>query len=234
MAISEMDQMISRLQHVPGHEDQIIEMLEGFLEVFPILDVGLFRYSPIGYLTEGVMAIVPENSGLTELSHIRDIRDDIRTVPPVKEAVRERKAVLVKGDEFIKYNFRYRFSQNTRFLLFVPICFRNTVTGVLSSTQFSAGEKEIEALLPAITRYGVEVGRIFERPYLKNGDSGMLNARELEIMYLLSLGESTKSIAEKIHLSEFTVQDYIKASLKKLGVRNRTQAVAELLRKGIL
>jgi hypothetical protein len=35
-------------------------VLKSFLELFPLLDIGVFRYSPFGYLTEGIMAITPE------------------------------------------------------------------------------------------------------------------------------------------------------------------------------
>jgi DNA-binding CsgD family transcriptional regulator len=35
-------------------------------------------------------------------------------------------------------------------------------------------------------------------------------------------------------ISEATVNQYVKSAIKKLGVQNRVQAVAELFRKGVI
>jgi DNA-binding NarL/FixJ family response regulator len=54
------------------------------------------------------------------------------------------------------------------------------------------------------------------------------------MMQKLSIGETTKAIAQSMHLSEFTIRDYIKLSLRKLGVKDRTHAVAILIKHGII
>ncbi|OLO39004.1 hypothetical protein BTR23_10715 [Alkalihalophilus pseudofirmus] len=226
----EIEQYIAKIKAINSHEDQIIKILKGFLELFPLNDIGLFRYSPLGFLTEGIMAITPEEG----LYHIRDIRDDIRTVPLTYNAVRKRKAVIITGEDFVKYNQRYSFSPNSSFLLIVPICFRSNVVGLTVSTQFSENSEKIEQILPLIELYGELLGKIFEEPYIINDDHCVLNKREVEVMQMLALGESTKSIAQLINLSEFTIKDYIKSSLKKLGVNHRTHAIAELIRMGII
>ncbi|WP_342430674.1 LuxR C-terminal-related transcriptional regulator [Neobacillus sp. FSL H8-0543] len=227
---SDIEKYIASIKTINSHEDQIIKILEGFLELFPLLDIGLFRYSPLGFLTEGIMAITIEEG----LTHIRDIRDDIRTVPLTYNAVRKRKAIIITGEDFVKYNQRYSFSANSSFLLIVPICFSSNAVGLTVSTQFSESSEKIEKLLPLLTLYGELIGKIFEDPYIINNDSCLLSKREVEVMQMLSIGESTKSIAQLMHLSEFTIKDYIKSSLKKLGVNHRTHAIAELIRQGII
>lgn len=58
-----------------------------------------------------------------------------------------------------------------------------------------------------------------------NGDSpAHLSARELEILSFVVAGESNKGIARTCHLAESTVKIHLKTILRKIHVRNRTQA----------
>ena len=53
-------------------------------------------------------------------------------------------------------------------------------------------------------------------------------------MKRIAWGDSTKEMAYSLGISEFTIKQYVKFAIKKLGAQNRAQAVAELFRKGIL
>jgi two-component system, NarL family, response regulator LiaR len=57
-----------------------------------------------------------------------------------------------------------------------------------------------------------------------------LTAREWEVLDLLCQQRSTREIAEALVLSPETVRTYVKTILRKLGVRSRSEAVAEALR----
>jgi DNA-binding CsgD family transcriptional regulator len=59
-----------------------------------------------------------------------------------------------------------------------------------------------------------------------NGDApadvhALLTNRELQIVQLICLGCLTKQVADRLHLSEFTVRSYLKTVYCKLGVRSR-------------
>jgi two-component system nitrate/nitrite response regulator NarL len=56
------------------------------------------------------------------------------------------------------------------------------------------------------------------------GHAAQLSARELEILKFLVAGDSNKAIARTCHLAESTVKIHLKTILRKIGVRNRTQA----------
>lgn len=60
-----------------------------------------------------------------------------------------------------------------------------------------------------------------------------LSARELEILKLLATGLSNSEIAERLHLSKGTVQNYVSNIFVKLEVTDRTQAAVIALRHGI-
>jgi LuxR family maltose regulon positive regulatory protein len=62
-----------------------------------------------------------------------------------------------------------------------------------------------------------------------------LSERELEVLALLATGRSNQQIAEELVVALDTVKKHVSRVLDKLGVANRTQAVArarelELLR----
>jgi len=61
-----------------------------------------------------------------------------------------------------------------------------------------------------------------------------LTPRELDILFELAHGSTDREIAAKFVLSEGTVKTHLRHILKKLGARNRTQAVAYVLRKGLI
>jgi DNA-binding NarL/FixJ family response regulator len=66
-----------------------------------------------------------------------------------------------------------------------------------------------------------------------NGSSGKLDAlsaRERQVLDLLSAGSDQEKIAQELFISPKTVATHIQRILTKLGVHNRTQAVALALR----
>lgn len=53
----------------------------------------------------------------------------------------------------------------------------------------------------------------------------LLTNREMQIVQLMCLGYLTKQVADRLHLSEFTVRSYVKTIYCKLGVRSRAAMV---------
>ncbi|TCU06822.1 response regulator transcription factor [Rhizobium sullae] len=79
-------------------------------------------------------------------------------------------------------------------------------------------------------------------PRTVNGDSGLnidvgsnpLTQREQEVLRLLTTGMQNKIIANRMGISENTIRIHIHHILRKLGVRNRTEAANAGLRSGLL
>jgi DNA-binding NarL/FixJ family response regulator len=61
-----------------------------------------------------------------------------------------------------------------------------------------------------------------------------LTARELEILAQLATGNTDTEIARHLHVHEGTVKTHIRNILRKLGVRNRTAAIAHALRERLI
>ena len=61
-----------------------------------------------------------------------------------------------------------------------------------------------------------------------------LSARQLEILSLISQGFSNKEIAKQIDLSLPTVKVELRKIMDNLRARDRTMAVAEAIRRGLI
>jgi DNA-binding NarL/FixJ family response regulator len=59
----------------------------------------------------------------------------------------------------------------------------------------------------------------------------LLSRRELEVLALIAEGDTNAEIAERLVIAATTVESHVKSILRKLEVRNRTQAVARYLRR---
>ncbi|NUT98915.1 MAG: response regulator transcription factor [Saccharothrix sp.] len=62
----------------------------------------------------------------------------------------------------------------------------------------------------------------------------LLTARELEVLRLLASGLTTGEAAKAIHRSQATVKSHISHALAKLGLHDRTQAIAMAYRMGLM
>jgi DNA-binding NarL/FixJ family response regulator len=70
------------------------------------------------------------------------------------------------------------------------------------------------------------------RPSTRGNPAG-LTAREVEVLALIAEGLRNAQIAERLFLSERTVDRHVSAVLRKLSVRTRAQASAEAVRLGL-
>ncbi|MEW9674084.1 LuxR C-terminal-related transcriptional regulator [Ammoniphilus sp. 3BR4] len=217
---------VKKLMVSGDQEDLIIQIIETYMKLFPVLNAHLFRYSPFGYLAEGIISL--SSSGL---AHIRDNREDIRSLPGILAAIRERKAKYYSGIDYMKLSSKYILAYHS--LMILPICHNSVVIGYIISSNFKEEAEFDEKLLSSLTLFGNLIGKVL---YLSNASEkqGQLSKRELEVMQRVSWGESSKEIADSLKISEPTVKQYVQSAIKKLGAQNRTQAVAELLRKGII
>jgi len=61
-----------------------------------------------------------------------------------------------------------------------------------------------------------------------------LTVREVEVLQQISGGNRNRDIAELLHISEETVKVHVKHIMDKLGAKDRTQAIAIAVRRGII
>src|SRR5699024_5526778 len=89
----------------------------------------------------------------------------------------------------------------------------------------------------ALLKFGHSAGEVLEKFYSSINEMNEIihfSPRKIEILELIAEGESTTGAADVLHLSEYTVRDYITSVMQKMKARNRTEAVARAIRKGVI
>jgi DNA-binding NarL/FixJ family response regulator len=76
---------------------------------------------------------------------------------------------------------------------------------------------------------GMTVFRDLEEP-----PPNRLSEREREVLGLIASGATNREIAESLHLSPWTIKEYTVTVYRKLGVRNRSEAVQRAQRVGLI
>jgi two-component system, NarL family, response regulator DevR len=83
-------------------------------------------------------------------------------------------------------------------------------------------DPKVAAVVLAAARQAVETDST-EQP---------LNVRQREVLRLVAEGHSNREIAERSHLSEYTVKGYVEEILERLGARNRVHAAILATKRG--
>jgi len=125
---------------------------------------------------------------------------------------------------------------------FVLRCLRSGYLGFLLHT---TPTDEVAAALPRIadgeavvaaalaSRVALSGARLADDSFWPGVTRG-LTRRESEVLEGLSHGQSTRQVAENLFVGEETVRSHLKSLYQKLGVGDRSAAVAHAFREGIL
>jgi len=90
-------------------------------------------------------------------------------------------------------------------------------------------------LAPAVTRRLIaEFARLRPPQHTRSDDLDALTRRETEILGLVAAGLSNGEIAERLVLSNETVKTHVSHVLRKLGLRDRAQAVVAAYESGLV
>ncbi|MDM5249554.1 helix-turn-helix transcriptional regulator [Lysinibacillus sp. G4S2] len=217
------------IDNFSNHEELLIHILQVYLNSFPIKDAYLLRYSPIGFVAEGIIYL-NESEG----AHIGEIREEIRSFPIIYSAIIDKKAKYCTGMDYLKnISIKYVVDSKHNKLLIVPIFIGPYVFGYICSTHFKDDIEINDTFLDDLTSFGHMVGHLLIQSNRKSKDIS-LSKRELEVMMLVANGDSTKEIANIMDLSELTINQYVKSAIKKLKAKNRSHAISLLYQQGII
>jgi DNA-binding NarL/FixJ family response regulator len=88
------------------------------------------------------------------------------------------------------------------------------------------------ALSPQLAASMLDEVRKLDQP--NNDEERVITRREEEVLQLIANGCSTPEVAEKLFISQKTVKNHLASIYQKLDARDRTQAVLQAVRMGIV
>lgn len=89
------------------------------------------------------------------------------------------------------------------------------------------------ALSPQLAATMLDEVRRLDRP-TDSDDERVVTRREEEVLQLIADGCSTPEVAERLYISQKTVKNHLASIYQKLDARDRTQAVLQAVRMGIV
>jgi DNA-binding NarL/FixJ family response regulator len=106
----------------------------------------------------------------------------------------------------------------------------------------SVGREELLTAIRSVHRGGHFLHADVARPLLRRAalearlrpGGADLTVRDLQVLELLSDGKSNKEVAQILGISDETVKSHLKRLFEKLGVSDRTEAVALALRQNLI
>jgi DNA-binding NarL/FixJ family response regulator len=181
-----------------------------------------------------------EQNGISVLGTAADGEDAIREIEQLrpKVAIVDLRMPGFSGGEIIR---RARaVAPDTALLVYTGLIDHATIGDALDAGANGVIEKDASMLELVRAVRLVAVGRSYIDASLAStllqgsGFAAGLTTRELEVLRLLSDGNSNESIANALHIAPDTVRAHVRKAMAKLGSTTRTQAVATALRQSLI
>ncbi|MFC4768123.1 LuxR C-terminal-related transcriptional regulator [Effusibacillus consociatus] len=214
----------------------------GVVRHLPFRRCGIFSYASDPKYGRGLWGIN------VDIRQIQSITEKTERVPAIH------KAILTKHPYYVS-NALSEFPPQyvTQFGLLspvvIPLLNESKVVGIILADQGENVRFEVsfDTLTTAMV-FAADAGKMLKN-FLSQSNSAAfvppprpevtptgshLTDRELEVLHLVAEGLTMKEIARQLYISEFTVRDHITSITKKLRAKNKSQAVALAIRKGVI
>lgn len=225
LTIWSIEEQLKNLVHLPNQEQQICHVLTSFHTLFDSEKLSFYRFSPIGYMAEGIAELA--NDKFESISYIRD---DLRALPAIRKVVDSCQSAYYSGSDYIiNVSSRYTLQRPIYGVLIVPIYVHNLPVAYLCSEYIEKKPAISQAFLKSCNEFGALAGKLLIQKQMPSHPK--LSPRENTILEALTNGLSTKEMTDLLMLSEATIKQYIKSALQKLGAKNRAHAVSIFMRQ---
>ena len=229
------------LQHLLRAQDAdeaVKAITEGLVEYMPFNRCALFMYNHYEGKGIGVSGYNVSNPS------VQQIREEIFTLPLIKKYLHslnhsqplyfaDATNVLPK-----KYVHEYKLKSLVVLPIFVPTKSKLIGIALLDKGEKSQFEVSIQTLTTLI-KFGQYAGELLfsirDEAFQQFGNSnGVLTQREKEVLKLIAEGATINEAATSLHLSSYTVRDYISIIIQKLAAKNRTDAAVKAIRMNLI
>lgn len=213
--------------HLTTQEEKICLILHTFEQIYQGERLSFYRFSPVGYVGEGVAML--ENGKYQSINYIRD---DIRVLPVIRQAIEKQKPYFYDGQEIITMiTSKYTRNDPLFALMVLPIIVNKLIVAYILCEFIKERLKLDVQHLGELTELSSLIGEILIQP--QKPSHPKLSPRENEILVSLANGLSTKEMTYMLNLSEATIKQYIKSIMTKLDAKNRAHAVSIYMAQNI-
>ncbi|WP_445612879.1 response regulator transcription factor [Geobacillus sp. YF-1] len=240
-AVLLFDQWIMRAKTL----HQAIEYIStGFVAYLPFERCALFAYSSIHESGFGLYGYQLDNHEIKSIhehiDHLPFIKQYIQRLQLLGRQMTNVPPIYVRHAEQglpMKYVQQFQLESIVIAPMYAPSENRLIGAAILDCGPKTAFELS-NGLYTAVMKFGQSAGEILAkcsggRPELVQ-PTPHLSPREIEVLKLVAEGASTYEAAKRLHLSEYTVRDYVSAILQKMNAKNRTEAIVKAIRDGII
>lgn len=223
--------------------DAVDIITEGFVNYLPFERCGLFSYSSNDEIGFGLSGHRHDRDA------IREITENIKNLPLINNGL-ELLRLFGNGMKYMQplyiadardgFPKQYIDQFQLKSLVVAPIFTPSSHELIGAAILDQGANKEFtisQDTYTALIKFGQSAGEVlgkFHSNINSLNKTPQFSPREIQVLELMAEGESTTGAADKLHLSEYTVRDYITAIMQKMEAKNRTEAVARAIRKGVI
>lgn len=218
----------------------------GYAQYLPFERCALFRYSASDGAGFGLFGYHFNNADIQNIKeaihHFPSISKTLANAEPQPKMVQHFQPLYIpKASEEFPMQYVKQFQLES--VVVAPICVpsEGTLIGGAILDQGPGKFFQVDSsTFTALLKFGQSAGELLAK-FLKANqwdekqlELVQLSAREIHILQLLADGASTMEAAEILHLSEYTVRDYVSSLMKRLHAKNRTEAAVKAMRLGLI
>jgi DNA-binding CsgD family transcriptional regulator len=229
------------LQHLlrtKGACDSVNAITRGLVDYMPFKRCALFLYNH--FVDKGIGVSGYNVSDST----IQQIKEEISTLPLIDKylhsLIHSQPLYFSNASDILpkKYVQEYQLRSLVVLPIFVPT--EGKLLGIAlldqgESTPFDVSSETMTTLI----KFGQYAGELLysiwdEALQQFGGPQPILTLREKEVLQLIADGASISEAAAKLHLSSYTVRDYVSAIIQKLAAKNRTDAAVKAIKMKLI
>lgn len=218
---------LQRLMGANTAETAIQAISDGLVDYMPFKRCSLYLYAPDDTKRKGCYV---NEDGM----HLPILKNHLETLTHAQPLYVSNAAEILPE----KYIHEHRLKSLVIVPLFVPA--KNQLIGLAlldkgEASEFGVSHQTLTALIK-LGHYAGELLYPFWNEALQQfrKQKSILSEREKEVLKLIAEGASINDAADRLHLSSYTVRDYVSAIIQKLDAKNRTDAAVKALKMKLI
>ncbi|MEH7306288.1 response regulator transcription factor [Neobacillus drentensis] len=229
------------LQHLlraRGADKAVKAISEGLVEYMPFNRCALFMYNHYEGKGIGVSGYNVSNPS------VQQIKEEIFKLPLIKKYFHSlnhsQPLYFANAAQVLpkKYVHEYKLKSLVVLPIFVPT--KSTLIGIALLDQGEDSQFDVSIqTLTTLIKFGHYAGELLfsirdEALQQFGNANGVLTQREKEVLKLIADGATINEAATTLHLSSYTVRDYISIIIQKLAAKNRTDAAVKAIKMNLI